>query len=188
MEHLFGIIDNGKMVLSRLGVIADVLWYEIPRQSPHIELGNFVVMPNHLHGILVLNNRGINGKNDGGCGGRNDGRCRKRCGGGDNDRCDGGDNERSDNGTVETLRATSLPPPPATSAQRSAISPQRGSVSAIIRSYKSAVTKHANRLGLQNGWQERFHDHIIRNDAEYQRISEYIAANPGNWHRDKFHG
>jgi REP element-mobilizing transposase RayT len=63
----------------------------------------------------------------------------------------------------------------------------KNTVSSIIGSYKSAVTKHANRLGLKNGWQTRFHDHIIRNDAEYQRISNYIVNNPNRWIEDKFH-
>jgi REP element-mobilizing transposase RayT len=39
---------------------------------------------------------------------------------------------------------------------------------------------HANRLGLENGWQSRFHAHIIRNDAEYQRMNDYIEDNPQN--------
>lgn len=68
-----------------------------------------------------------------------------------------------------------------------AISPRAGSVSAIIGSYKSAVTKHANRLGLPNGWQTRFHDHIIRNEAEYERIHHYIENNPLCWEDDKFY-
>ena len=67
------------------------------------------------------------------------------------------------------------------------ISPHAGSVSTIIRSYKSAVTKHANRLELPNGWQTRFHDHIIRNGAEYERIYNYIENNPLNWEKDCFH-
>ena len=67
-----------------------------------------------------------------------------------------------------------------------AISPKSNTVSTMIGSYKSAVTKHANRLGFDNGWQSRFHDHIIRNDAEYQRISDYIIGNPANWKNDKF--
>ena len=53
-------------------------------------------------------------------------------------------------------------------------------------SYKSAVTKYANRLEYPNGWQRLFHEHIIRNDDEYQRISDYIVANPENWEKDKF--
>jgi REP element-mobilizing transposase RayT len=66
------------------------------------------------------------------------------------------------------------------------ISPKPNSISTIIRSYKSAVTKHANRLELQNGWQPRFHDHIIRDAMEYQRISDYIKNNPKLWKEDKF--
>jgi hypothetical protein len=62
-------------------------------------------------------------------------------------------------GTVETLHATSLqqqqqPPKSRTKNEKmAAISPKSNSVSTILRSYKSAVTKHANRLGLDNGWQ-----------------------------------
>src|SRR5690606_30081265 len=54
-EHSFGEISGGKMVLSNTGVIADILWYEIPNHAPFVELGDFVVMPNHIHGILILN-------------------------------------------------------------------------------------------------------------------------------------
>ena len=66
------------------------------------------------------------------------------------------------------------------------ISPKQGALSTIIRSYKSAVTKHANRLGFENGWQTRFHDHIIRDNEEYKRIENYIINNLKNWHEDKF--
>ena len=89
----------------------------------------------------------------------------------DNDGTDGIDD------TVETLHATSL---------QSKISPKSNSISTIIRSYKSAVTKHANRLGYTFQWQPRFHDHIIRNDKSFQNISAYIMNNPANWQGDKF--
>jgi hypothetical protein len=68
--HYFGEIANQQMQLSRIGVIADILWYQIPRHTQNIELGSFVVMPNHIHGILILtqnatdNDAGI--VNDGG--------------------------------------------------------------------------------------------------------------------------
>lgn len=67
-----------------------------------------------------------------------------------------------------------------------AISPKPNTVSTIIRSYKSAVTRYCNQLGLQFAWQSRFHDHIIRNDESFDRISEYIKNNPANWKEDKF--
>jgi REP element-mobilizing transposase RayT len=53
-EHFFGEIKNGKMILSPTGVIADLLWHEIKNHSKFVELGDFVVMPNHIHGILIL--------------------------------------------------------------------------------------------------------------------------------------
>ncbi len=54
-RHYFGEIKNGKMILSNVGVIADILWYEIKNHAKNVELDAFVVMPNHIHGILVLN-------------------------------------------------------------------------------------------------------------------------------------
>ncbi len=180
-EHFFGEINDGKMVLSSVGVIADILWHEIPNHSKFVELGDFVVMPNHIHGILILD---------------------KPDGGNNNvqsvaDSGSGNDNDNDNDNVVETLHATSLQLQQLQQSQQSqqpkfnekmaAISPKSNSISTIIRSYKSAVTKHANRLGLENGWQTRFHDHIIRDDAEYQRISDYIVNNPANWQEDKFY-
>jgi REP element-mobilizing transposase RayT len=52
--HYFDAIENGQMRLSGIGVIVDVLWHEIPHHSPLVKLGAFVVMPNHIHGILIL--------------------------------------------------------------------------------------------------------------------------------------
>ncbi len=53
--HYFGDVVNGKMILSNVGVIANLMWYEIVKHTKNIELGEFVVMPNHIHGILILN-------------------------------------------------------------------------------------------------------------------------------------
>ena len=69
----------------------------------------------------------------------------------------------------------------------SKISPKAGSISTIIRSYKSVVTKHARRLGFQFRWQARFYDHIIKNDNSYDRITDYIINNPSKWEEDKFY-
>jgi len=69
----------------------------------------------------------------------------------------------------------------------SIISPKSNSVSTIIHSYKSAVTKHGNRLAFENGWQPRFHDHIIRDAQSFETIQNYIANNPCNWVEDKFY-
>src|SRR5690606_8315026 len=54
----YGNIVNHKMELSRTGILADIFWYTIPQRIPHVELGDFVIMPNHMHGILILNKLG----------------------------------------------------------------------------------------------------------------------------------
>ena len=54
-KHYFGYIDMGKPFLSEVGRIAYHFWLNIPRISKGVELGEFIVMPHHLHGILFLN-------------------------------------------------------------------------------------------------------------------------------------
>jgi len=51
---LFGAIANGEMRLNELGEIAQAQWYQIPRRYVNIELDQFIVMPNHVHGILFF--------------------------------------------------------------------------------------------------------------------------------------
>jgi REP element-mobilizing transposase RayT len=55
-KHFFGEIINSEMQLSPIGEYAEKFWMEIPNHFPFVELGNFVVMPNHTHGILIINN------------------------------------------------------------------------------------------------------------------------------------
>jgi putative transposase len=53
-QCLFGDVVKGEMRLNSLGYIASTCWQEIPHHFPHVELDAFVIMPNHLHGILVI--------------------------------------------------------------------------------------------------------------------------------------
>ncbi|HOW39842.1 MAG TPA: hypothetical protein PL123_04800 [Bacteroidales bacterium] len=65
-----------------------------------------------------------------------------------------------------------------------AISPKHGSLSSVIRSFKSSVTRFANQNNIEFGWQTRYHDHIVRNDDEFVRIDKYITNNPRKWDND----
>jgi putative transposase len=56
----------------------------------------------------------------------------------------------------------------------------------MVGSYKSAVTKCCNENKLLFGWQSRFHDHIIRDNDEFDRIKNYIIRNQVNWERNEF--
>ena len=54
-EHYFGDIIDGIMQLSEIGHLANKYWSEIPKHFPFVELDVFVVMPNHVHGIVIIN-------------------------------------------------------------------------------------------------------------------------------------
>lgn len=53
-ECLWGEIVSGEMILSNCGKIAEAWWRAIPEHFPHVQLGAYVVMPNHVHGIVVI--------------------------------------------------------------------------------------------------------------------------------------
>lgn len=66
------------------------------------------------------------------------------------------------------------------------VPPHAGSLSAIIRSYKSGVTRRCGELGLGRAiWQPRFHDHLLRGDAVITAVRDYIRDNPAYWEADK---
>ncbi len=159
-KHYFGNVKNSKMIYTPVGAIADVLWYEIKNRNKNILLGEYVIMPNHIHGILILQNNPVG-----------TGRALSK--------------NQNDNINVETGRALSEKQPPIGKNRFQNIG--KNSVSSIIGGYKSAVTKHANRLGLEFAWQTRFYEHIIKNAKAYKNITEYIYNNTLNWRNDKFY-
>jgi len=58
---------------------------------------------------------------------------------------------------------------------------QSQNLASIIRGFKIGVTKYArNNTDIFDTWQPIFHDHIIRNEKEFEKISEYIMYNPQN--------
>jgi putative transposase len=59
--------------------------------------------------------------------------------------------------------------------------------SRIVRWYKGRTTFEVRKIHADFAWQTRFHDHIIRNETDYQNIAEYIVANPSRWLEDKFY-
>lgn len=65
--------------------------------------------------------------------------------------------------------------------------PQIKNLASVIRGFKIGVTKNARLINPNFAWQPRYHDHIIRNDESFHRISDYIIKNPMNWSNDQFH-
>ena len=58
-QCLFGQIVDGQMRLNEWGAIAERCWMEIPQHYPYVILDAFVIMPNHIHGIIILNDVGV---------------------------------------------------------------------------------------------------------------------------------
>ncbi len=106
-DNLFGYVKNGNMVLNQFGAIVNRCWFDLPNHYQNIRLDAFVVMPNHVHGIMDYSNLFVPSKNF--------------------------------------------------SARR-------------INELRQSPGKPI--------WQPRFHDHIIRDNAEYYRIRQYIINNP----------
>ncbi len=157
-KHFFGEIEQGVLNYSAAGAIADVLWYEIKNHHTGIDLGGFVVMPNHIHGILILH------AND------------------DLDASSEIVDDTTELASTQTGHALSL------LGQSRFQNIGKKSVSSIIGGYKSAVTKHTKRLHLPFAWQPRFYEHIIRDELDYERVAQYIENNPQNWTQDRFWG
>jgi len=157
-EHYFGKIEHQKFEYSPIGAIAYTYWNEIPNHFRNARLGEFKIMPNHIHGIIeiVQTRHGVSPQNSpqnypvGPFHGMADG---------------------MDHGTPNKNEFGKTIP---------------GSVSAIMGQFKSSVTRWCNNNDFNFAWQSRFHDHIIRNESEYRRIEQYIINNVANWRDDKF--
>ncbi|MCL4467272.1 MAG: transposase [Chloroflexi bacterium] len=116
---LFGEQTNAAVALNDLGRIVEATWLALPEHFPSVRLDAFVVMPNHVHGVLLLS-----------------------------------------------------------ANQTSANAPALGTV---VGAFKSAVSRRLHEALADDCspiWQQRFYEHVVRGEADLQRLREYIANNP----------
>jgi len=168
---LFGSMVEDRMELSTRGTVADEYWRRIPEHFSHAELGAFVVMPNHVHGIIILHER-VEGTN-----------CRGTIYRAPTDRAP---TDRAPTDRAPTDRAPTDRAPTDRAIERFQ-KPVAGSIPTIVRTYKAAVTRLIVRQfgGAPCIWQRNYYEHIIRDDRELDLISKYIEANPLNWKFDE---
>ena len=62
-KHIFGGIRNGLVELSMIGKIANKFWFEIPKHFEDVKLDEFIIMPNHIHGIIFVNDVNVGVQN-----------------------------------------------------------------------------------------------------------------------------
>ena len=133
-------LPGPQMILNIYGKIAQEKWLWLGEQYQYIRLHEFIVMPNHIHGIIEINSVGT-----------------------------GRDLSIKDNDGEFT------------------IFPKVKSLSGIVGAYKMTVSKDIHSSGYPEfTWQRSFHDHIIRDQKDYERISHYIINNVNTWDSDKF--
>jgi len=198
--HYFGECKNGMMTLSTMGAIVQGFWYEIPKHFPFVTLGTFQVMPNHIHGILIID-KGNKEPPPAGAGNDYEGKKDVETGvetgvgtGGETGVETGGEtggetlhcNVFTDiPGTPNVPENPAIPPP---NEFFSRISPKAGSLSVILRSFKSICTKHIYQVfpNTDFDWLERFWDRIIRDEKAFITITNYIINNPKKWDDDCF--
>ena len=168
-EHYFGKIKNGEMQLTEIGKYADECVQKIETHYDDVEIPLYVIMPNHVHMIICI-----------------DGKYAEM--GMGNGNGNGNVETKMGCGHVETEHAPSLPQRASSSKNTNdkmrTIARSKGRLSSVVGSIKSAVTRYANENNISFKWQTRFHDRIIRNQNELNRIAQHIENNPCNWKTD----
>ena len=139
-EYLFGQVVNYQMMLNKTGETVKRWWLKLEDKFINVKLDNYVVMPNHIHGIIVVI-------------------------------------EKDKVGAIHELPLQS-----GMMLRRQMLIPK------TIGYFKMNSAKYINRLRDAMGyplWQRNYYEHVIRNENELDRITEYIQNNPLKWDLDR---
>jgi putative transposase len=155
-EFLFGEISNKEMMLNKVGKIVEWEWLELPKRLRYVELGAYVVMPNHFHGILFIH--------------ENVGATRQ----GQTMSLSGADPLQTV--TTEGIDGSPLPrgPKPAS----------LGAIIAQFKSHVTKRIWKFPEFKETPVWQRNYYEHIIRDEKDLQNKTDYIEANPLLWDED----
>jgi REP element-mobilizing transposase RayT len=150
------------MQFTNIGSIAHQYWCDIPHHFPFVELDAFVVMPNHVHGIIVIN------------------------------KIDGGividPRFPVETRLIASLQNASSPASPPRGGITGHKNPMiHENLSKIIRWYKGGCSFEIRKNNIDFAWQPRFYDRVIRDHHEYCAIKDYIENNIDKWDIDSLH-
>ena len=174
-QALLGRVVQNQMQLSLYGRITNTIWRRLMDRTDGVALDAWVVMPNHVHAIIVLTGDP-----------EPDGR-------GEAPSVSSRTSKR--NAGCESLGAELDEPHPTSSLQhRDSGIPETptlvpGTLGAIVGNAKSVSTRTINKVRKTPGtpvWQRNFYEHIIRDETSLARIRTYIAENPGRWTEDRY--
>jgi len=169
----FGEIIDGEMRLNELGRVVEACWRAIAGNFPTVKLDAWVIMPNHLHGIILITNSITSvGAKQGSPAlpafGRNEYKSEA---------------EKDYQGEAgETCFAPTKPLHGTLPGTKS------GSLGAIVQNFKSVSSRKVNKLRQRPGspvWQRNYYERVIRSENELKRAREYIVNNLMEWGLDK---
>jgi REP element-mobilizing transposase RayT len=144
---------------------------DIPRHFPQVTLDAFVVMPDHVHGIVMMGRKDVSGAVSTIPPARSIPQSQP------ND--DGVQSRNVETQNFASLRQPSQKPPP-----HNHFGAQSRNLASVIRGFKIGVTVAVRAIHPDFIWQHRFHDRIIRNAQEMDAYRRYIMQNPANWPGD----
>jgi REP element-mobilizing transposase RayT len=154
---LFGEVVKGEMMLNPFGEIVDAYWNAIPGHFPNVELDFFIVMPNHMHGILVIvdpvgagSPRPISGQGNLAPTNRNHA-------------------TKSDRETAPIQKRT------------------LGQMMGYFKYQSTKRINDIRGTPGAHAWQRNYHEHVIRNEDDLNEIRQYILNNPARWTEDENH-
>ena len=164
-EALFGDVLGGHMQLNAYGRVAATMWERISRHFPHVQLDAWVVMPNHVHGIIFIVEAPRRSRvypdwrsSQPGC------------------------------TSGESSITRKLPDGECSRTALDRLAPTPGSLGAIVGNFKSVTARRVNRMRKTPGapvWQRNYHERIIRNQRELDAVRQYIQDNPAQWEYDE---
>ena len=170
-ELYFGIIEDGEMRMTEIGKYAEEQFRNATSYYPYSEIPLFVVMPNHIHAIVIIDNRDA----------RRDAiyrvshRVSYRV----------SDFHRVNEDTVgfepegfETHKG-------GVTRESNPMLHQR--LGTVIRGLKARITHYAREQDIDFAWQSRFHDRIIRDQMDLNETAKYVENNVAQWKEDEMH-
>ena len=205
-QLLFGEVEGGEVVLSLCGRVVKTTWQRLPRHFTNVELDLFVVMPNHLHGIVWILDRGdglvevspksaeaekADTADELRTAGKASGERPRPDGERGSDVADGARHSqrgqqaregRADkDGMLQRSVSRGMPRPYDPEGVKS------GSLGAVLGNLKSVAARRINRMRPTPAvpvWQRGYYERIIRNERELEAIRQYILDNPTRWDED----
>ena len=152
---LFGNIIDGEFNPNEAGIMVEKWWYELPHKFPRVETDDFIVMPNHFHGIILINDGSPVGVD------------LRVCPFPDS-------NDPAHRGAIVRGAHTGAPLPEIVQWFKTM----------TTNEYIRGV-KHAGWPPFMGKlWQRNYYEHIIRNENDLERIQKYIQNNPISWEDD----